>query len=633
MKTFNSSLISQSQKTKKEEVQVSKVWNSVKVEECIEQLQKGRLHPLGNPFYEKTIGLRNGNITFEYTDEELEELLNCKEDIVYFAEKYCKIKTEEGQYTYFKLRPYQKKALKMMVENRYLVYLASRQIGKTVMSSIFMLWFLCFHTEKNILAVANKEKTVVEIVSKIKAIYKNLPFFIQPGIIKWNEGELAFDNDCRISTSATTEDAGVGFTIDFLYADEFAKVPDNIVRRFWASIYPTLSSLKNSRCLITSTADGFNLFYEIHSNSLKGKNEFANHTTYWYEVPGRDEEWKKREISNLGENGEEIFNREYECKFQESSNILLDSESIEKMKTNQKEFKHIVIDEFEELDIYYKDLIWADDFEMEKTEFPDRYLLTIDLSLGVGLDYSVINIFKINQMSLEEIEKVKNPIDEKDFLILDQVGLWRSNTTDIGTVARITMALVRHLGVEDCVVNFETNQGGDYFLSCLENDDDYYDDLIIHTKHKQDANKEKPGVKLTANNKVNFCNELKNLIRKNRIRIYENNSIDEFTKFGKNKKGSYSNDSGNDDIVMSIVHIVPSIKSFNFDGVAYDVIDNYSKECLDMIYIKLKNSEVSNYIDQSEIYDYTERIDMQMELNRIYNNPFGSYRDKNRIGG
>lgn len=620
MKTFNSSLIQQSKLTKKEEEsQIGKVWTSAKVVECVELLQKGRLHLLGNPFYEKTIGLRNGNITFEYSEEEINELIKCKNDIIYFAEKYCKIKTEEGQYTHFNLRPYQKKALKGMVENNYLIYLASRQIGKTVMSSIFMLWFLCFHTEKNIFGVANKEKTVIEIVSKIKAIYKNLPFFIQPGIVKWNEGEIAFDNDCRMSTSATVEDAGVGFTIDLLYADEFAKVPNNIIRRFWASIYPTLSSVKNGRVIITSTADGFNLFWELYNGAMMGTNEFKHHTTYWYEVPGRDEDWKRREISNLGEDGEEVFNREYECKFQESSTVLLDSESLEDMKTNSKPFEYKVIDELEDIDVNYKDLIWAKDFEEDKEDYPNRYLLTIDLSLGVGLDYSVINIFKICKMSKVEIDNVKVPIDEKDFLKLEQVGLWRSNSTSIDVVANITMAIVKHLGLEQCVVNFETNQGGDYFLRCLEDDDDYYDDLIIHTKHKQDASKEKPGVKLTANNKVNFCNELKHLIRKNRVKVYESASVDEFTKFGKNKKGSYSNESGNDDIVMSIVHVVPSLKSFNYDGIALDVVDSYEKEILDIIYEKLKNNENSNYIDQTSIYN---DIDVQMEINRINKNPF-----------
>lgn len=623
MKTFNTSLVSTNQKPKKEEEALGKIWTSEKITEVQEYLAKGKLHPLGNPFFEKIVGLRNSNVTYEYSEDEIEEIIKCSEDIIYFAEKYCQIKTENGQYEHFKLRPYQKKALKKMMENDYLIYLASRQIGKTVMTSIFMLWYLCFNTEKNVLAVANKDKTVVEIVDKVKKIYKRLPFFLQPGIVKWNEGEISFDNDCRLSTSATTEDAGVGFTIDFLYADEFAKVPNNIARRFWASIYPTISSIKNGKCIITSTADGFNLFYEIYMASLSGKNEFGNHLTTWDEVPGRDEIWKQREIANLGEGGEDIFNREYECKFQEGSDILLDTESLATMKENKKTFQHIIIDEFEELGIPYKNLKWAPDLGDLSNE--RKFVLTIDLSLGVGLDYSVITICEIIKMTKEEIEQVKNPIDEKDFLKLSQVGIWSDNVVDIKTVAEITMGVVRFLGEENSIINFETNQGGDYFLRSLEDDEDFYGDIIVYTKHKKDSPKERPGVKISQYNKVNYCNELKNLIRKKRFVVYDEDTVEEFTQFGKNKKGSYSNDSGNDDKVMSWVNLVPSIYSFTYQELSEDVINSYDKELLDLIYSKISNSENSEYVDYSKVYD---GIDIQMEMNRIYNNPFGSYKGK-----
>ena len=51
------------------------------------------------------------NIVFNYTPEELKEIKKCATDIVYFANKYCTVMTDEGLKT-IKLRPYQEKMLK-----------------------------------------------------------------------------------------------------------------------------------------------------------------------------------------------------------------------------------------------------------------------------------------------------------------------------------------------------------------------------------------------------------------------------------------------------------------------------------------------------------------------------------------
>jgi intein/homing endonuclease len=52
----------------------------------------------------------------------------------------------------------------------------------TICSSIFMLWYITFEVDKNIMIVANKGDTVNEIINKVKDIYKHLPFFIKTGV-------------------------------------------------------------------------------------------------------------------------------------------------------------------------------------------------------------------------------------------------------------------------------------------------------------------------------------------------------------------------------------------------------------------------------------------------------------------
>ena len=154
--------------------------------------------------------------------------------------------------------------------NRNIVWMSARQSGKTTTIAVFLSWMLIFHIDRNILIVANKEKTAIEIVDKIINIFKGLPFWLKPGTEQWGKTALKLDNGSKILSSATTNTASIGFTIHCVLLDEFAHIPDNIVNNFWRSVYPTLSSSRVSQCIITSTPNGTtNKFYEIVIDLIK----------------------------------------------------------------------------------------------------------------------------------------------------------------------------------------------------------------------------------------------------------------------------------------------------------------------------------------------------------------------------
>jgi len=74
--------------------------------------------------------------------------------------------------------------------------------------------------------------------------------------------------------------------------DEFAKVPDNIVKAYYGAVVPTVSSVNNSKIIITSTPDGFNLFHDLLIGAEKEeedpeKNMYEAMRVYWYQVDGR----------------------------------------------------------------------------------------------------------------------------------------------------------------------------------------------------------------------------------------------------------------------------------------------------------------------------------------------------------
>ena len=284
------------------------VWSTRQIDDLLVAMDQGYRPKIKLPFYEGRQFLKKGNIVFEYTDEEISELARCAKDIVYFAEKYAVVMTDEGiqQVT---LRDYQKEMLRNFQNDRFNIVLAARQMGKTVTASIFNAWYVTFNMDKNTLLLANKSDSTKEIIDKAKTVIENLPFFMKPGIIKYDVMNVRCDNGCRLIGQSTTAKSGIGFTIHNLYLDEFAHVHPSIADSFYENVYPTLSSSKVSRITITSTPNGFNKFYQIYAAADRGDNEYLATRIDWWQHPDRDEAWYERELANLG--SIEAFNKQY----------------------------------------------------------------------------------------------------------------------------------------------------------------------------------------------------------------------------------------------------------------------------------------------------------------------------------
>jgi len=276
-----------------EKVQESRVLNTKLVEDIQRRENLGeKLKNHEKLWFNNMKGVRKANIPYAMTDNEVQEYMKCKMSVQYFAEQYCQIKREDGTIGPMKLREYQKDIINLYTQNRFSILMASRQTGKTISAAIVILHYVLFHNDKSVMIVANKGKTVIEIITKIKGIYKLVPFFLKAGINNWNEKSLTFENGCRIQTENRTKEPSIGFTIDFLYLDEFAKVPDNIVEAYYGAVVPTVSSVNNSKIIITSTPDGYNLFHKLLIGAEKeeedpDKNMYEAMRVYWYQVDGR----------------------------------------------------------------------------------------------------------------------------------------------------------------------------------------------------------------------------------------------------------------------------------------------------------------------------------------------------------
>lgn len=267
------------------------VFNSDNINEIIEKQHQGFALPRHmNPWFKNQAGVRRAGLVWAWTDEELEHFARCAFDIHYFANHFCKIKSEDGQIRQMTVRDYQVEVLNAYTKNRFTINMSSRQTGKTVCAAIVLLHYAIFNTNKGIMIVANKAETVVEIIDKIKNIYKLLPFYLKPGIINWNTRTIVFENGCRIKSQARSKEPAIGFTIDFLYMDEFAHIPPNTITHYYKAVVPTVSSIAGSKIVITSTPNGANLFKDlvIGAGLEEGhpdKNQYKLVKVYWYQVP------------------------------------------------------------------------------------------------------------------------------------------------------------------------------------------------------------------------------------------------------------------------------------------------------------------------------------------------------------
>lgn len=105
------------------------IWSTNVINAAVDAIKKG-LPLKANPFIGKNTLLLKPDLVFRKTEEEIEEAIKCMEDPVYFATK-CQLMTPTGL-KLVTLRDYQVDYLHHLQKNRFTIWLACRQAGKTL---------------------------------------------------------------------------------------------------------------------------------------------------------------------------------------------------------------------------------------------------------------------------------------------------------------------------------------------------------------------------------------------------------------------------------------------------------------------------------------------------------------------
>ena len=538
--------------------------------------------------------LRDANEPVKLDIEKLREIKKCALDPIYFIRNYVYINTKDNGMQLFDLYDFQELAIKRFLKYRFNINKWSRQVGKSTIVRGFILWWGIFHKDQLIAMIGNKLSLAKEQMQQLRDSYSRLPVWLQPGVKLWNKTSIQFSNNSRIIVSSSSPDNIRGFSINLLYLDEFAFLRPNLAAEFIASVMPSISSGKTTRCIITSTPNGMNHFYDMWQTSLeedqaaaefdKGNNNlYVRSVVKWYEVPGRTEAWANSEKLKIGD---QRFRQEYECEFVGSGITLIDYRCLETLKASDP--------------LPFDNSLWppalaeiVKDISIRTFKYPEpagameakgySYAASIDTAYGMRQDYHVLQITKV-------YSNIK----------CEQVFTMSSNCTEVSDFCRIANIILKFYHNPYLIIEY--NGPGkstyDYFFNVA-----MYPNIINFDLHAR-------GLWATPTMKNNVVILLKMYVQRGYIKLHDYNTIMELMTFTKKTQNTWGG-GGNthDDHVTSLYWIIYFLNSTYYYG-NYEEIENLSETEM----LRLSDEMRNRYADA---LDFVKSPDAMAEQHKL----------------
>lgn len=478
-------------------------------------------------FYFGNHNLRNAHIEIDYDKEMVMEYARCASDPIYFIRTYVKIISLDKGLIPFELFDYQERFILAMHNNKRIISMQPRQMGKTQTVAAYILWYSIFNDEKTVAILANKAAAAREIMSRYQKMYQHLPMWIQQGVTTWNKGNIELENGSKVFTSATTGSAVTGRSVNFLYIDEAALIPSNVAEDFFTSAYPTLSSGTDTKIVLTSTPRGYNHFWKFWNeaeqvdptNEELTLNGFVPIRIFYYEHPDRTTvEWAAEQEVLLGKLK---FRQEVLCDFLGSSLTLIDSTTLSQLSAEPYEYSK------ENLDI------------INKPVNGNMYVVVADTSKGVGGDYSALTVIDITQTPYKVVAKFRdNNISPLLYpSVIYNIAKQYNNAfvlLEINVSEQVAYILHHELEYEN-ILTVARNKMGQYVSSGFG------------------GAKTVLGVNTDTKVKRIGCLNLKTLIEEKKLLVTDRDIISEISTFIEVKNSYEADENYHDDLIMTLV--------------------------------------------------------------------------------
>ena len=503
---------------------------------------------LGNP------NLKKANTKVEFSTDQIQEFIKCKQDPIYFAKNYIKIVSLDEGLVHFKMWDFQEELIRNFHKSRFNICKMPRQTGKSTTCVAYLLHYIVFNDSVNVGILANKAATARELLGRLQTAYENLPKWMQQGILSWNKGSMELENGSKILAASTSASAVRGMSFNIIFLDEFAFVPNHIAEAFFSSVYPTITSGKSTKVIMVSTPCGMNHFYRYWHDAQRGKNEYTATEVHWSEVPGRDEAWKEQTIKNTSE---QQFKVEFECEFLGSVDTLI---SVTKLRNLV--FEDPIVNNHKGLLVY------------EHPVKGNDYIITVDTARGIDHDSSAFIVFDITTYPYKTVARYKNA-EIKPMLFPNLI-------MDVAKAYNNAYVLV------------EINDIGEQVASIMQYDLEYENLLMCAMRGRNgqqvgsgfSGSKTQLGVRMSQAVKKLGCSNLKTLMEDDKIITNDYDIIAELTTFVQKKQSWEAEDGCHDDLAMCLVIF------------AWLVAQDYFKEMTDTDVRKRIYEEQKNQIEQ-----------------------------------
>jgi hypothetical protein len=406
----------------------------------------------------------------------------------------------------------------------------------TTTITIYALWIVCFQPDKRITIVANKESTAKEIFERIKMSFEQLPVWMKPSVKSWRKDGFQLANDSSIRISTTSSAGPRGSTSNLLIIDEMAHCPNDLMNELWKSAIPIISSSKKSQLVIISTPNGTdNKFYELYEEAQKENSDWHLEVVNWWDVPGRDDEWKRETISAMG--SQDDFDQEFANVFHDPNKTAIDPNLLAELKAQCRE-----------------PILVMDNGNYKVFEEPNPesfYAIGVDVGEGIGRSNTVAQI-----------------LDVSDLTNIKQVAIYSTNTMSPFHFGTRLMGILDDWGRPPILV--ENNNNGQQVLDVLCHTHNYESVVSYHfegfSKHYSSENRF--GIHNHTNTKYRGVTNFRYWVNSlNAVRINDLDTLLELNNFVRHENYTYSKrkDSDLDDRVLSLIWgifiLEPSIAS------------------------------------------------------------------------
>ena len=242
---------------------------------------------------------------------------------------------------------------------------------------------------------------------------------------------------------------------------------------------------------------------------MQGTNQFKSFRVDWWDVPGRDEEWKTETIANTSQLQ---FDQEFGNTFFGTGDTLVNADTLLSFRAQQP----------------IRALEGGDFLVYKEPAKKHEYIMTVDVSKGRGQDYSTFNLIDISTRPFE------------------QVAVYRNNTISPILFPNIIYKYAQIYNQAYVVI--ESNDQGSVVCNGI------YHDLEYENVHVESAIKaDRIGIEINRKTKRLGCSAIKDILESKKLTLVDEKTILECSTF-EARGQSYEASVGNhDDLMMNLV--------------------------------------------------------------------------------